>query len=44
MLKKRALTTGNEAGTCTLQARYRLARGIHFLAVGALAAAGASSL
>jgi hypothetical protein len=42
--KKRALTTDNVAETCTLLTQYRLARGIVFLLVGALTAAGASSL
>ena len=42
--KKRALATGNVVETCTLLAEYRLARGILFLLVGALTAAGASSL
>jgi len=42
--KKRALATCNVVETCTLLAEYRLARGILFLLVGALTAAGASSL
>jgi hypothetical protein len=42
--KRRALATGNVVETCTLLAEYRLARGTLFLLVGALAAAGASSL
>ena len=42
--KERALTTGNVVETCTLLTQYRLARGILLLPVGALAAAGASSL
>ena len=41
---ERALTTANVVETCTLLSRYRLARGIIFLPVGALSAAGASSL
>ena|SRR5439155_10420025 len=47
---KRALLTGNGVRTCTFgrnklyPCKYRLARGIHFLLVGALAAADASSL
>src|SRR6266851_683797 len=39
-----ALATANVVEACTLLSRYRLARGIVFLLVGALSAAGASSL
>ena len=42
--KGRAFMAGNVARTCTLQSRCRLARGTISLLVGALAAAGASSL
>ena len=41
---ERALVTANVVETCTLLSRYRLARGIVFLPVGALPAASASSL
>ena len=42
--EKRALVTCNGVKAYTLLALCRLARGIRFLLVGALAAAGASSL
>ncbi len=42
--KKRTLAICNVVETCTLLTQYRLARGILFLRVGALTAAGASSL
>src|SRR5690348_1955172 len=44
MREARALAACNVAGPCTLLTRYRLTRGIIFLRVGALSAAGASSL